>query len=46
MVLDLMEEFRPLIADNLILSVITHKEIKPTDFTDNNYVLAGGLSIK
>jgi CRISPR-associated protein Cas1 len=35
MVLDLMEEFRPLIADSLILSVISHKEIKPTDFTDN-----------
>ncbi|MEH2392536.1 MAG: CRISPR-associated endonuclease Cas1 [Nostoc sp.] len=35
MVLDLMEEFRPLIADNLILSVISHKEIKPDDFTDH-----------
>ncbi len=35
MVLDLMEEFRPLVADNLILSVISHKEIKPDDFTAN-----------
>jgi CRISP-associated protein Cas1 len=35
MVLDLMEEFRPLVADNLILAVISHKEIKPDDFTDN-----------
>ncbi len=35
MVLDLMEEFRPLIADNLILSVVSHKELKPDDFTDN-----------
>lgn len=34
MVLDLMEEFRPLIADNLILSVISHKELKPDDFTE------------
>lgn len=35
MVLDLMEEFRPLIADNLILSVLSHKELKPDDFTDS-----------
>ncbi len=35
MVLDLMEQFRPLIADNVILSAISHKEIKPSDFTDN-----------
>jgi CRISP-associated protein Cas1 len=35
MVLDLMEEFRPLVADNLILGVISHREIKPDDFTNN-----------
>ncbi|ELR97238.1 type I-D CRISPR-associated endonuclease Cas1d [Gloeocapsa sp. PCC 73106] len=35
MVLDLMEEFRPLIADSLVLSVISHKEIKTTDFTES-----------
>ncbi len=35
MVLDLMEEFRALIADSLILSVLSHKELKPDDFTDN-----------
>ncbi|ACK64595.1 CRISPR-associated protein Cas1 [Rippkaea orientalis PCC 8801] len=35
MVLDLMEEFRPLIADSLVLSVISHKEIKPTDFNES-----------
>jgi CRISPR-associated protein Cas1 len=35
MVLDLMEEFRPLIADSIVLSVISHKEIKPTDFTES-----------
>ena len=35
MVLDLMEEFRPLIADNLILSVLSHKELKPDDFTES-----------
>ncbi|WP_013334244.1 type I-D CRISPR-associated endonuclease Cas1d [Gloeothece verrucosa] len=35
MVLDLMEEFRPLIADRLVLSVISHKEIKPADFQES-----------
>ncbi|MGB3652447.1 MAG: type I-D CRISPR-associated endonuclease Cas1d [Rivularia sp. (in: cyanobacteria)] len=34
-VLDLMEEFRPLIADTLIFAVIRHKEIKPGDFTES-----------
>lgn len=34
-VLDLMEELRPLIADNLVLSVLTHKEIKSADFTES-----------
>ncbi|WP_088240385.1 type I-D CRISPR-associated endonuclease Cas1d [Calothrix rhizosoleniae] len=35
MVLDLMEEFRPLVADNLIFAVVSHKEIKPNDFTES-----------
>ena len=35
MVLDLMEEFRPLVADNLLLSVLSHKELKPSDFSES-----------
>ncbi len=35
MVLDLMEEFRPLIADNLVLSVINKREIQPKDFNES-----------
>ncbi len=35
MVLDLMEEFRALIADNLILSVLSHQQLKPTDFSES-----------
>lgn len=35
MVLDLMEEFRPLIADSLVLSLISHKTIKLEDFTES-----------
>ncbi|QIZ69868.1 type I-D CRISPR-associated endonuclease Cas1d [Oxynema aestuarii] len=44
MVLDLMEEFRPLVADNVVLSVLAHKEIKPDDFTESlgAYRLADG----
>lgn len=34
-VLDLMEEMRPLIADNVVLSVLSHKEIQPGDFTES-----------
>lgn len=34
-VLDLMEEMRPLIADNVVLSVLSHKEIKPEDFSES-----------
>lgn len=34
-VLDLMEEFRPLIADSVVLSVISRKTIKPEDFTES-----------
>jgi CRISPR-associated protein Cas1 len=35
MVLDLMEEFRPLVADNLVLSVLHNQEIKPKDFVES-----------
>ena len=34
MVLDLMEEFRPLIADNLVLAVINNREIQFKDFNE------------
>lgn len=35
MVLDLMEEFRPLVADSLVLSVLNNREIQPQDFSEN-----------
>jgi CRISPR-associated protein Cas1 len=35
MVLDLMEEFRALVADSLVLSVLNKKEIQPDDFTES-----------
>jgi CRISPR-associated protein Cas1 len=35
MVLDLMEEFRPLIADNVVFSVISRKEIQLNDFSES-----------
>ena len=35
MVLDLMEEFRALIADNLVLSLLHKHEIKPEDFNES-----------
>ncbi|MEM9218443.1 MAG: type I-D CRISPR-associated endonuclease Cas1d [Cyanobacteria bacterium P01_F01_bin.150] len=35
MVLDLMEEFRPLVADNVVLTVVNNKEIKPKDFRES-----------
>jgi CRISP-associated protein Cas1 len=35
MVLDLMEEFRPLVADNLVFSVLNNREIQPQDFTES-----------
>jgi CRISPR-associated protein Cas1 len=35
LVLDLMEEFRPLVADNLVLAVINNREIQPKDFTES-----------
>lgn len=34
-VLDLMEEFRPLVADSLVLSVLNKREIQPNDFTES-----------
>ncbi|MBT9314667.1 type I-D CRISPR-associated endonuclease Cas1d [Leptothoe spongobia] len=35
MVLDLMEEFRPLVADNLVLAAINNRAIQPKDFTES-----------
>lgn len=35
MVLDLMEEFRPLVADNLVLSVLNNRQIKAKDFIES-----------
>lgn len=35
MVLDLMEEFRALFADNLVLSLLHKKEIQPQDFNES-----------
>ena len=35
MVLDLMEEFRPLIADNIVLSTLNNRALKPKDFTES-----------
>ncbi len=35
MVLDLMEEFRPLVADNVVLAVLNTREIQPTDFEES-----------
>lgn len=35
MVLDLMEEFRPLIADSVVFSVISRKEIQLHDFSES-----------
>ena len=35
MVLDLMEEFRPLIADNLVLATINNRAIQQKDFTES-----------
>lgn len=42
LVLDLMEEFRPLIADNLVLSVINNRQIQRSDFSESlgSYLLA------
>ncbi len=35
MVLDLMEEFRPLVGDSLVISIINNREIKQEDFTES-----------
>lgn len=35
LVLDLMEEFRPLVADNLVLAVVNNREIKTQDFSES-----------
>jgi CRISPR-associated protein Cas1 len=42
LVLDLMEEFRPLVADNLVLSVINNRQIQRADFSESlgSYLLA------
>jgi CRISP-associated protein Cas1 len=42
LVLDLMEEFRPLIADNLVLSVINNRQMQQSDFSASlgSYLLA------
>jgi CRISPR-associated protein Cas1 len=35
MVLDLMEEFRPLVGDSLVLSVLNNRELQPDNFTES-----------
>ena len=35
LVLDLMEEFRPLIADNVVLSMFNKQQLKPQDFAES-----------
>lgn len=30
---DLMEEFRPVLTDNIVLSMIRHREVQPSEFT-------------
>ena len=35
MVLDLMEEFRPLVTDNVVLSLVNNRAIQPKDFTES-----------
>lgn len=35
LVLDLMEEFRPLVADNLVLAVLNNREIQAQDFSES-----------
>ena len=36
LVLDLMEEFRPLVADNVVLSMLDKQQLKPQDFTESS----------
>ena len=40
--LDLMEEFRPIIADSVVITLINNKRIKPEDFTQSH----GGWYLK
>ncbi len=40
--LDLMEEFRPIIADSVVVTLINNRRIKPTDFTQSH----GGWYLK
>ena len=40
--LDLMEEFRPIIADSVVITLINNRRIKPTDFTQSH----GGWYLK
>jgi CRISP-associated protein Cas1 len=44
MVLDLMEEFRPLVADNVVLGVLNNREIQRKDFEESlgAFLLADG----
>jgi CRISPR-associated protein Cas1 len=35
LVLDLMEEFRPLVADNVVLAALNNREIQPKDFSES-----------
>jgi len=35
MALDLMEEFRPLVADNLVLSMFNKQQLQPQDFQES-----------
>ncbi len=41
--LDLMEEFRPFLADRAALTLINRKQLKPNDFTESE---AGGFELK
>ena len=40
--LDLMEEFRPILADSVVITLINNRRIKPTDFTQSH----GGWYLK
>ena len=40
--LDLMEEFRPIIADSVVITLINNRRIKPEDFTQSH----GGWYLK
>lgn len=40
--LDLMEEFRPLVSDSVVLQLINNGEVRPTDFLERG----GGVALK